>query len=231
MAIPLYLAKTAAEFAQIAKQPEHLAWMACHFSPYGTGITNLPSMLPKNSLLILNDRTPVHGHDPNRVKDTVDAIVEQQKCCGVLLDFQRPDLPETTQIIRELLSLPCPVCVSALYAKGLDCPVFLPPVPLTATVEEHLAPWQDREIWLETALESLQCRVTEKGSVFTPNAMPISPKQKESHMHCHYHIDIEENSAMFTIWRTTGDLQELLLEAERYGVKQAVGLWQELKCK
>lgn len=229
MAIPLYLAKTAAEFALTEKQPDHLAWMACHFSPYGTGLTNLPTNLPENTLLILNDRTPVHGHDPKRIKDMIEKIINQLKCCGVLLDFQRPGCFETVEIAQELLSLPCPVCVSDLYARELEGPVFLPPVPLTATVEEYLAPWQNREIWLDAALESLQCRVTENGSVFTPTTIPLFPAQKELHLHCHYHIDVEEDSALFSIWRTTEDLHEQLQEAEEFGVKRAVGLWQEFK--
>jgi len=229
MAIPLYLAKTAAEFALTEKQPDHLAWMACHFSPYGTGLTNLPTNLPENSLLILNDRTPVHAHDPARVKDTLSEIVSNQNCCGVLLDLQRPSCTETAEIVKVLLTLPCPVCISDLYAKELDCPVFLPPVPLTATVEEYLAPWQNREIWLDAALESLQCRVTENGPVFTPTTIPLFPAQKELHLHFHYHINVEEDSALFSIWRTAEDLHEQLLEAEEFGIKRAVGLWQEFK--
>ena len=53
--IRLNLAMTAAELGA-APLPSHPAWMACHFSPYSTGLTNLPPKLPQDSLLILNDR-------------------------------------------------------------------------------------------------------------------------------------------------------------------------------
>ena len=42
MAIRQYLAMTAAEMTQAGSLPRHAAWMACHFSPYSTGLTNLP---------------------------------------------------------------------------------------------------------------------------------------------------------------------------------------------
>ena len=64
MAIPQYLAMTAAEMAGTAPLPRYMAWMACHFSPYSTGLTNRPAKLRQGSLLILNDRTPIHCHDP-----------------------------------------------------------------------------------------------------------------------------------------------------------------------
>ena len=229
MAIPLYLAKTAAEFASTADQPDHLAWMACHFSPYGTGLSNLPSKLPENTLLILNDRTPVHGHDPKRIRYVIEEIVAEEKCCGVLLDFQRPDCSETVAIIHDLLALPCPVCVSDLYAKALDCPVFLPPVPLTVTLEEHLTPWLGREIWLETATESTVFTVTKTG--YTQHAYQSEGNFPfyDKILHCHYRIELQNDSARFYLIRNKTDLSDLLEESAALGVTQAVGLWQELK--
>ena len=67
MAFAQYLAMTAAEMMGNAPPAEGVAWMACHFSPYSTGLCNLPHALPPGSLLILNDRTPIHGHDASRV--------------------------------------------------------------------------------------------------------------------------------------------------------------------
>ena len=64
-----YLAMTPAEFNSVSQPPPDFAYMACHFSPYGTGLGNLPTVLPPESLLILNDRTPIHGHDPQRIFD------------------------------------------------------------------------------------------------------------------------------------------------------------------
>lgn len=229
MAIPLYLAKTAAEFASTAKQPDHLAWMACHFSPYGTGLTNLPSNLPENTLLILNDRTPVHAHDPARVKDTLEEIAVDQNCNGILLDLQRPNCPETVEIVSALLSLPCPVCVSDLYAKELDCPVFLPPVPLTCTAEEYLAPWSGREIWLEVSTQHTNYTVTETGSAISPCPEEECIAFHNDQLNLHYRIDIQDHSAIFRLHRNHTDLADLLEEASSLGVTRAIGLWQELK--
>ena len=88
MALPLYLALTAAEFQNCSSLPEHAAWMACHYSPYGLGLSNIPKDLPQGSMLILNDRTPPCRHDPELIARQLGEIAERFQCGGVLLDFQ-----------------------------------------------------------------------------------------------------------------------------------------------
>ncbi len=229
MAIPLYLAMTAAEFSSTAEQPEDLAWMACHFSPYGTGLTNVPDELPPKALLIVNDRTPIYGHDPKRILEILKESVVRLDCWGVLLDFQRPDYTEAKEIAAALQALPCPVAVSELYAKDLDCPVFLPPVPPQMTVKEYLLPWQHRPVWLEAALSSSVIAVTESGCTHTPLAQHenVPCPHTDPVLHCHYRIEVTDKAAHFTLRRTKEDTAALLEEAEKHGVICAVGLYQE----
>lgn len=226
----VYHAMTAAELRHCGAQPDGIAWMACHFSPYGTGLTNIPSSLPPGSLLILNDRTPVNGHDPARVAELLQQTVEGLGCSGILLDFQRPGCEETAAIVQKVVTLPCPVCVSHLYAAGLDCPVFLPPVPLLKTVEEHLAPWKDRQAWLELALDSCRVTVTKNGS----HLLPLTPGSNgdcphcDMQLFCNYGVIFDQKEAVFTLKRSKNDLQNLMKEAEKWGITQFIGLWQEL---
>lgn len=230
MAIPLYLAMTAAEFGNSAEIPANPAWMACHLSPYGTGLTNLPRQLPKGSLLILNDRTPAHCHDPARIAAVLEEIVQKWECSGLLLDFQRPSCHEAVKIAAALVQLPFPTAVSDLYAQELDCPVFVSAPPLRIPLSEHLAPWQGRDIWLDAALGGEIVTITEKGSTFSrlpPGEQPNCPFAEES-LHLQYRIDLEPTQVRFTLHRTREDLNALLQEAEALGVKQAVGLYQEL---
>lgn len=226
-----YLALTAAEFRRCPALPEKCAWMACHFSPYGTGLTNLPKALPEGSLLILNDRTPVRGHDPRQILDTLRQAVEEFRCAGVLLDLQRPGCPDTAAIAKTLLALPCPVCVSEMYAQGLECPVFLPPVPLLRTVEEYIAGWKGREIWLEAARNGAVITVTAEGSRVSP--LPVDAEIELPHydgtLFCHYRILPFSDKAVFTLRRTESDLDALLEKAASLGITNTVGLWQELK--
>ena len=229
MEIPLYLSMTAAEFAHCGVFPRHTAWIACHFSPYGTGLTNLPAHLPKGSLLILNDRTPVHRHDPIQIRQTLEHTVSNLDCCGVLLDMQQRSSPETLKIVRELLTLSCPVCVSDIYGKDLNCPVFLPPVPLTLTPEEYFAPWKGREIWLDAAVSSSVLTVNEKGCFHTPCCSGGDFPFFEERLLCHYRTEQCGNSAQFYLHRTKEDLIALLRKSAAYGVTTGVGLWQELK--
>ena len=228
MEIPLYLSMTAAEFAHSRKFPAHTAWMACHFSSYGTGLTNIPTYLPKQSLLILNDRTPIHKHDPVLIRHTLKEIVTNLDCSGVLLDFQQSDFSEAIEIINTLVALPCPVCVSDLYAKELECPVFLPPIPITVSPEEYLTPWKGREIWLDAAPESATFTVNKMGCQIKPNKFNQKPLFREDHLFCHYCAEAQSDSIQFYLQRTKQDVKDLLDHCAAFGVTTGVGLWQEL---
>ena len=230
MPLPIYLAMTAAELRQNEPKSHTIAWMACHFSPYGTGLSNCPKQLPPGAMLILNDRTPVCGHDPSLIAEQMKELVEHLGCSRVLLDLQRPGEYGVNPIIESVLAvLPCPVGVSECYATNFGCPVFLPPVPLLLPPEDHFARWQGREIWLELALSAGNYRITEQGC----HLFPFSPGDqriihKEESLYCQYSIAIEEGAVTFSIERSREGLQALQAEAEGLGVKCFVGLYQEL---
>ncbi len=223
----LYLAMTAAEIGTNSSLPLNLAWMACHFSPYGTGLSNLPQALPAGSMLILNDRTPVADHDPEVIVSQLQDITENFGCSRLLLDFQRPGETRTRQIAERILQeLPCPVAVSEYYTEGLDCPIFLPPVPLWKTAEEYIKPWTGREIWLEAALDGAQITVTEQGATFLPCPAPEAPLPHfDNDLCCHYGTELTDSAAVFTLQRTRDDLQKLL---NNENIACFVGLYQEL---
>ena len=231
MAIRPFLAMTPAEIRAAKVLPDKIAWMACHFSPYSTGLSNLPRALPPGSMVILDDITPIHGHDPQAIAAQLLQRLDTMKCSAVLLDFQRPDFGESADLAGYLTqALPCPVGVSAVYAQTLDGPVFLPPVPLDVGLADYISPWQGREIWLEAALDSQAITLTAQGA----SAAPIAPGHafpegfSDETLHCRYSAAVSQDCARFTLWRTPEDLTALLTEAESLGVTTAVGLYQEL---
>lgn len=229
MAIPLYLAMTAAEFRRNTALPKYPAWLSCLFSPYSTGLSNIPAQLPTGSLLILSDRTPICGHDPELVKAQLEETVNKLRCCGVLLDLQRPECNEAVEIVQEVSGLPCPVAVSQMYAQNVDRPVFLPPVPCDICLEEYLAPWQGRKIWLEMAMDGQIITVTENGTtaVTLPSYEHNASAFRDEALHCHYDIQTGD-TLRFILRRTKEDISALLEESEKFGVELAVGLYQEL---
>lgn len=232
MGCPHYLAKTKAEFRLEDFSSSSSAWMACHFSPYGTGLSNLPRKLPPDSLLMLDDITPMHGHDIRFIGEQLQYCVEKFRCRGVLLDFQRPGYPECERLISHLSeALPCPVGVSSLYGKTADTPVLLPPLPFCTPLKTYLSSWQGREIWLETALEGETIVLTENGSESSPLSRSALPEGgfPEENLHCHYKAETSEDRITFTLWRTREDVEELLNEGSALGVALAVGLYQEWK--
>lgn len=230
MAIPLYLAVTAAETAA-NPFPEYAAYMACHFASYGSGLSNLPVQLPEGAMLILNDRIPVWEHDPAVVAQQLTETVVDLKCCSVLLDFQRSGDSRTAAIAKAIVdALPCPVGISEHYAANLSCPVFLSAPPPDMPLERHTAPWEGRAIWLEAALETIQITVTQESSTVTniPIEEPTQPCHKDERLCCCYHIELMDDRAVFTISRTQVELEMLLHQAEELGIQKAVGLFQQL---
>jgi hypothetical protein len=229
MGISRYLAMTKAEMASSSLQKEEkTAFMACHFSPYGTGLSNLPTFLPPDAMLILNDRTPICGHDPIRITQEVTEVVERFSCGCVLLDFERLGFPETQALCECLVSsLSCPVGVAAEYGKDLDCPVFLPPMPLDVTMEAHLAPWQGREVWLDIAPDAARISVTKDGSTYTPlsDSFAQTDAFEDAALHCYYHTEILQDRIDFYLRR---NWKAQILDAERRGVTKCVGLYQQL---
>lgn len=227
MAITSYLAMTAAEVTCARELPPNTAWMACHFSPYSTGISNLPEGLPEGSMLILNDITPIHGHDPQRIAQQLKDCAEANKCAGLVLDFQRQQ-PELAKLADCLTAaLPCPVA----YFGDHEGPLFVPPIPCHIPAAQYFSQWNGREIWLEIGLTAEALLLTNRGCEVIPITGAKIPDraQKEETLHCHYHIALSDTEAQFTLWRTKEDLAELLEEADGLGIHTAIGLWQELQ--
>lgn len=231
MGIPLYLAMTAAEMLTSPNIPMHCGWMACQFSPYSEGISNIPTKLPPNSMVILNDRFPCQGHSPGLVADQLLHVVKTFSCAYALLDFQRPVTPETLAIAQSVTAaLPCPVGVSAPYSRELDCSVFLPPCPLHQPLDAYLKPWKGRELWLEAGLFEQIHTVTKSGSAFSHQIPPCPPPAGffDESLCCQYCTEIQENQIRFTLWDTPQTLLQKLEKADHLGVCLAVGLYQEL---
>lgn len=230
MEIPLYLAMTAGEFSVCASLPPNIAWMACHFSSSGEGLSNIPSRLPGHSLLILDDSIPMEDHRAERIAEQLSKAVENLKPDGVLLDFQRPGDSQTEALVKEIVSvLPCPVGVSHHYAENLNCPIFLPPAASHQTLADHLAPYAGREIWLEVAPVWETITVTETGSQYCPaegSSFPPGPHRDDA-LHCHYGMQVLDDRIIFSLCRTREDLKEFLGE-KNLGITRAVGLYQEL---
>jgi len=230
MALPFYLAMTAAEMKNCSALPSRMAWMACHFSPYGTGLSNRPGELPEGSVLILNDRTPIRGHDGDLICLQLADLAESWHLRGILLDFQRPGCGEAQMLAGQLVdALPCPVIVSEAYSEGLDCPVLLPPVPPDIPIGEYVRPYQGREVWLEMAMDGLEVVLTKDGASSTALPYPAFDGREfvDHALHCHYHMELEPEKARFFLRRTIEDEEKLLAEAEDLGITATVGLWQE----
>ena len=229
MSIRSFLAMTAAEFYSIEKTPKDIAWMACHFSCYGTGLSNLPRKLPPGSMVILNDRTPPQGHDPQKIAKQLNDLAQKHSVSYFLLDFQRPENPETDNLVNILTKeLTQPVGVSDCYAKSLSCPVFLPPPPLHLPLNTYLEPWSGREVWLETAFSSEKITVTPEGSVFEECWAEILPDNAhtDESLTCRYTISVTDDRATFILTR---DNMSFIEKAENLGVRITVGLYQQFK--
>lgn len=226
-----YLALTAGELYGNTPTAEKIAYMACNFSLYTTGLSNIPESLPTGSMLILNDQIPISGHDPQRIAGQLQETIESFSCDSLLLDFQRPGNEETAQLCRLLAAqMPCPLGISHHYADSIDCAVFLPPPPLDMPLSEHWKPWQDRKIWLECALEAAEFIITSDGCRVSPLPYVFSQEETfiEESLHCRYRSEVDCNKIRFHLYRTADQLDALLEEADHLGIEKSIGLYQQL---
>lgn len=230
MAIDRFLAAVPAEIRENRSLIPRLAYMGCHFSPSGPGLSNCPKSLPRGSLLLLDDLTPIQGHDPQLAAAQLREVVAALACSALLLDFQRPVTQEAQNMALALLSsCPCPTALTAPYARELDCPVCLPPIPCHTPLDACLAPWKGREIWLEVSIGAEEITLTPEGPRESPLAeIPTGTAHRDAGLHCHYTIRLSEDSAIFSLWRSAEDLADLEQQAEGLGVTKTLGLWQEL---
>ena len=231
MALPMFLAMTAAEMSGSPSLPGQIAWFSCHFSPYTQGITNLPDSLPAGSMLILDDRFPCQGHSGSLVAGQLEEVIQRLGCGSLLLDLQRPGNPEAEAVVERILeTVSCPTALSEAYARDHDCPVFLSPALLHVPLETHTAPWAGREIWLEAALCQEEILLTEAGVQYLPRFPMDSPKGGffDDTLCCRYRIETTEDHIRFHLFDTRESLDTKLKKAHSLGITRAVGLYQEL---
>jgi hypothetical protein len=217
---------TEAEIRSASVLPRNLAYMACHFSPYGTGLVNIPERLPPGSLLIVNDRVPVMEHDPQKVTKQLSDAVNRLRAFGVLMDLQIPDNPRTAQIVKCVTSaLTCPVGVSEAYADKLTCPIFGAP-PIYRALADYK---KSRPLWLDAFQETALLTVTSTGCTVSQGEVLSDESFFDETLQCKYQYTIQKNSALFCLSRQVEQMQGYLRHAEANGIEVAVGLYQQLR--
>lgn len=225
----VFLAQTGGEIARFPTVKT--AYLACHFSPYGVGLSNLPDRLPAGSILLLDDSMPPNGHDPGVVETELKNCINLFDISAVLLDFQGEIQAESMEMAQHLVNvLPCPVAVTEGYAKKLRCSVFLSPTPVNMAVKDHIGPWLQQGIYLELAPMATRFTVTEDGCTSLPIPFEGELPLCDERLHCHYNVEVFPQKAIFTLRRTNADLAALTKEAKGLGVLETVGLYQELGC-
>ncbi len=223
----VFLAMTLPEIKE--NLPNRMAYMALHFSPYDTGLSNIPGFLPQGCILLLDDSMPADMHNREVVAQQLKVLVDQFSPAAVLLDFQREASPESETMVDSILqALPCPVGATEQYASKFGCPVFLSPLPVNKPIEEHLTPWLQQGVFLELATESIATTVTRDGSRTSAIPYTDSFPLEDQKLCCHYDVEVQKGEAIFRLTRTKKDLAVLAEQAYRMGVKGVVGLYWEL---
>lgn len=229
MSLRFYLAMTEAEIRSSPVLPRHLAYMACHFSPYGNGLVNIPERLPPESLLIVNDRVPVLDHNPDKIAKQLLDAVRKLRVFGILLDFQIPGNPQTAQIVKKVTeTLTCPVCVSEQYSCGLSCPILCAP-PVYQSLKDYISSKKSRPVWLETFQETALLTVTSDGCETAPGENIPGKYFFDETLQCKYQFTLQKDSVCFTLCRQAEDIPRYLHYAESLGIEVAVGLYQQFR--
>ncbi len=215
-----YWAVTEKEMSKISNQP--LAWLACRFDKRGYGLENLPPKLPKGALILVDDLQPIGSHSPARIAKQLTELCSRYHPAGIVLDLERRPMPRALQMVKHLTRLEqVPVAVTPAYARELDCPVFLT-APMHKKLPQLLAPWKDREIWLDLPMG--QWAVTR--GIPEPMQTPHSgPWGWDRFLCCGY---VKTGSDTYVLCRNQQMLPKILEEAGRLGVPRALLLASEL---
>ena len=203
MGLPLYLAVSGLEIHTIPHPARFL------LDPAQT--------LPPGVLPVITDFRPL-------TEEAVDRLCRAaQNWERAVLDLEHPPTPAARTLLRRL---PCPAAAPPGYGDG---PVFLPPAPLYVPLEDYLAPWRGREIWLEAALQQQTITVTSEGVRFSP-AVPARWEGgfECRELCCRFTQEIREHQVVFTLFDTRETLPDKLDRARELGVHAALGLYCEL---
>lgn len=231
MVLPLYLAMTGSEIRHKNHISRPIAWMACQFSPYSQGITNVPECLPPESILILNDRMPCQGHSPSLVAQQIKKAADQLQCESILLDFQQVPNPESEAMTAYLAEhIAHPLYISGTYGKHLTCGIFLPPPPLHEPMSDYLDQWGGRQIWMETGLFQETVTITREGTTYTPQFPPdgLDGGHFDQTLCCRYQAVLSDDEIRFLLYDTADTLPHKWRLAQECGVSRILGLYQEL---
>ncbi len=229
MPLPIYLAMTMAEIQNCQPAPPHCAFMACILSSGGTGLSNIPSALPPNTLLMLNDSVPPAGHRISEITQQLSQAVSHLHPDGILLDFQRPFYPWLGELTQTLCrDLPCSVAVTPIYEKFGGDYLFLPPISPDQEIGTVLNTWKGKRIWLELSAEALKLTLEETGCLRESDLSPLSPHPLyDERLCCHYEIRVTDQKAIFHLHRTPEDQLKLLEICSSLGVEAGIALHQE----
>lgn len=231
MLLPLYLAMMDREMRDSPLLPPHTARMGCTFAPEGPGLLDLPETIPQNGMLIVDDRDPVRGHDPDLVAAALAEAVDKLGIRCILLDFERPAAAASKAMAASLAkSLPCPVGMPPDYGAPLDCPLFLPPCPLYMPMAEYLRPWKNREIWIEARMLRQTITITPQGTVYdSPSpADNLTGGYYDDVLCCQCITEITDNQVVFTLYDTPETIQK---KWNHPRMTHAIGLFQDWEGK
>lgn len=235
MSIPLYLAMTAAEFSNCTLLPALPAWMAVHFSPSGSGLSNCPASLPPGSLLILDDQLPWNGHSDAEILPRIVEILENTQACGLLLDFEREPMGQTLSL-AERLARRCMdggwmVGMPPAYLGQSEAAVFLPPLPCYEAHPEIPGQWEGRPIWLEASPTVFTGAITKAGVQLAPMDGPVQADVSffSPSLQCRYTAVPEEDGIRLTLFDTPETILEKLEGWQAQGVSLAIGGWRDFR--
>ena len=219
-----YLAMTAQELS-IYQNPALTAYMACHFSPYGSGLADLPESIPEGAMVILNDRIPMLHHDCHLIASQLASL----SCESILLDLQNTQPQKANALIDAILqAVRVPEGVSEQYAAEHPCAVFLPARDADLDPFKACEAWPDREIWMDLSPGFVTYRIDYHGSQRTRECMFMdTPIHPDSGLLCHYSSMMTEAEAMFSLYRTWEDIAGILEKGKKMGVTRGIGLFRE----
>lgn len=234
MSIPLFLAFTAEEFSQKVPFPAKTAWMSVHFSPNGSGLTNLPPQLPQGSLILLDDHIQWANHSIERVCQELVTVLQRTESIGLLLDFEREPTAETLLLTKALgrccKELGVALSAPPKYLLEDDTTLFLSPFPCSIA-PENIDP--QRKVWLDISPVCHSIRISKDCTIGSPAPYTRAgiPNSQEVYwdedLLCNYYSEADGDDIRITLFRDATSAAKLLNRLNPAKIQLAIGLWRD----
>lgn len=196
-------------------------------APFSPGLLIGPSRLPKGSVAVFTDRVTPTFHQSGRIAGELKALMKTLHSPALILDWTGELSPWLEELLKQLCGVQL---VLPPHLAGKEDSAVLVPSVVEKSLEDLLAPWNGRQIWLDMVSSAAQLTLTRNGCEVVPWQASIREGDLyDETLCCQYRVETAQEEARFYLYETQQTRMKKLEKARSLGVAGAIGLWKDFK--